>query len=100
MYNYYKNKQSHQPALELEGFTDPSADDNKKLLRTEAFHRSAMIGDVKYKIALSLLKGGESFHGKVEVNFELNYVSEDIFLDYKGRLVKYVECNGQKVTKR
>ena len=69
-------------------FTDASADGVKTLYKTEAIKRSQEVSDVSYRLAYALLRGGETFHGYVEVNFTLTEASsksDDIFLDYRGK---------------
>src|SRR5688572_27101078 len=76
LYNYYKSKPD-QPNITIEekGFTDANYEEQKNLYKTEAFIRSEIISEVNYKIALALLKGGESFHGQVEVTFTMRHNS-------------------------
>jgi hypothetical protein len=46
------------------------------------------------------LRGGENFHGQVEITFNLNAVSDDIFADYRGEQVRKIIVNGQEVTQK
>jgi len=51
------------------GFTDPDFESNHYLTKTEAKSRSALVSEVNYLIALGLVKGGETFHGKVTIDW-------------------------------
>jgi len=96
------------PAVEIdpnwEGFTDPFYKTNKYLSKIEAASRSELISDVNYTLALGLLKGGESFTGKVTIEFSLRqkgtvYVADGdnskcVFLDFKGKLISSIVVNG------
>ena len=66
-------------------FTDPDCPDIVPLWEKEAMQRSKDISNVSYKLAYALLRGGETFHGQVEINFTLNQPSDTIFADYKGQ---------------
>jgi len=59
-----------------------------------------MIKDVRYRIAFALLKGGDCYHGQVEIQFTANHITEDTFLDYKGRLIKWYSINGREVERQ
>jgi hypothetical protein len=64
VFNYFKNKsdQESESSSRL-GVVDPAHDELRSLNRTEAFTRSRVLSNVSYKLALALLKGGESYHG-------------------------------------
>ena len=82
-------------------FTDTAADGIKTLYKTEANKRSEAVSDVSYRLAYALLRGGEHFHGYIEVKFSLSdasATSDDIFLDYRGKELQSLVINGQAVT--
>jgi len=59
------------------------------------------VSAVSYKLAYALLRGGETFHGQVDIKFTLtdeSAQSDKIFVDYKGERVLWLIVNGQKVT--
>jgi len=79
-------------------FVDPKLDENHFLTKVDALARSDNISKVDYKLAVSMLKGGETFHGIVNINFTLQKVDEkSVFIDYKGKLVNSFVVNGQQV---
>ena len=53
-------------------FVDAAHDEIKTLYKNEAFKRSEEVSNVNYKLSYSLLRGGETFEGQVEVNFTLS----------------------------
>ena len=66
--------------------------------REEIFQRSRIVKNPSYDVALGLLKGGEYFVGQVKVKFNIfDPILEDVFLDYKGREVKYLVVNGKEL---
>ena len=77
--------------------TDSETADIVPLWEKEAMQRSKDISNVSYKLAYALLRGGETFHGQVEINFTLNQPSDTIFADYKGEKVHKIIVNGQTV---
>ena len=82
-------------------FSDPTTKEVKTLYKTEADKRSEQVSDVSYRLAYALNRGGETFHGKVEVSFSLTKQSaeaDDIFVDYRGDKVHSLEINGNSVT--
>ena len=74
--------------------------------KTDAEDRVATISNVSYKLAISLKKGGGTYHGKVEIAFHQNKILQDfknddvkvegghLFIDYKGKRVKSIKVNG------
>jgi aminopeptidase N len=88
---------------------DPESDENWFLLKAEAQDRAKAVSAVSYKVAVSLKKGGGTYHGVVEVLFSLSRLLEDqssqgaevghLFFDYKGRQVKSMTVNGSAVEK-
>jgi hypothetical protein len=52
-------------ALEPGRFVDPSYEKNQFLSKIQASLRSENVSDVSYLIAMGLIKGGGTFHGKV-----------------------------------
>ena len=62
---------------------------------------------MSYLIAVALLKGGKTFHGRVQFNFNLAKICPDfveggnndecLFIDYWGKRVKSLEVNGTSV---
>ena len=78
-------------------YTDPSFEDKKTIYRTEALLRSSCISELNYDLALSLLKGGDVFHGQVTVSFNLSFTGHSITLDYKGKEVRSILVNGRQV---
>ena len=91
------------------GFVDPETDENWFLLKNEAQDRAKAVNDVSYKVAVSLMKGGGTYHGVVDISFNqtrlLENPSDDkahfegghLFFDYKGRQVKSVIVNGKSI---
>ena len=61
--------------------------------------RSNDVGNVHYKVALALLRGGKTFHGHVEIKFNLykDIPMHDVFVDYKGSKVLKLVVNGEHV---
>ena len=60
------------------------------------------MSDVSYKTAYALLRGGDKFHGQIEIKFSLTEeaaLSDDIFVDYKGERISDLVVNGIKVAK-
>ena len=80
-------------------FKDEGKDELRTLYCKDALYRSSYIHDVKYRIAYALLPGGKTFHGSVQISFELDEIpSENTFLDYTGQKVFLLEINGNKVS--
>ena len=56
---------------------------------------------------MGLIKGGQTFHGKVQIDYNQKHVTNDymkdgdntscLFIDYKGKLVKSLEINGVNI---
>lgn len=55
------------------------------------------MANVSYNLALSLITGGDSYLGHVRVNFTLNKIPNNLFIDYKGRKVMNLIVNGNLV---
>ena len=66
------------------------------------------MSNVNYVLSLGLVKGGDTFHGKVTIDFTLaNKAPSDyfangdnskcLFIDYKGKCIKSLTVNGQKL---
>lgn len=89
------------------GFEDPSFNSNHYLSKIEANSRSQYVSDVNYLLALGFVKGGETFHGKVTIDYNLSkktgdFVvdgdnSECLFIDYKGKMIKSLTINGKAI---
>jgi len=89
------------------GFDDPSSKDNHYLSKVEAYSRSQYVSDVNYLLTLGFVKGGETFCGKVTIDYNLSKKTEDfveggdnsecLFIDYKGKLIKSLTVNGKKI---
>lgn len=97
-----KQAESQDDLATLSFFKDANADKMSYLYKKEAMQRSADISDVEYKVAYALLRGGETFHGQVDIKFSLSATScksENIFCDYRGEKVLWLTVNGQKATK-
>jgi len=72
-----------------------------------AKNRSSLLSDVNYVIALGLAKGGETFHGKVTIDWMQSRKTPDfvegddnsncLFIDYKGKTIHSLIINGKKV---
>ena len=77
---------------------DDTFNEPKVITRIEASQRAHVVHNLKYRIALSLLRGGENFHGHVTINFDLSYNGYSLNLDYKGREVRELIINGHVVT--
>ena len=75
--------------------------------KIEAANRSELVENVSYRMALGLIKGGETFHGKVHIDYTLlkkgnPYVADGdnsscLFIDYKGKLIRSITVNGQEL---
>jgi hypothetical protein len=50
-------------------FVDPEFEENQFLLKQDAVNRALAVRDVSYKLAVSLMSGGGSYHGTVEVAY-------------------------------
>lgn len=89
------------------GFEDPDFGTNHYLTKVEAQSRSNLVSDVSYTLALGLVKGGETFSGKVTIDWSQLNVAPDfvdggdnkecLFIDYKGKYIKSIVVNGTKV---
>jgi hypothetical protein len=58
------------------------------------------VSDVRYQIAYSLPRGGETFEGNVNVWFNLTAEgaqSGDIYVDYRGEKVHSLQINGTQI---
>jgi hypothetical protein len=85
---------------------DPKHGFNHYLTKEEAAKRSSNISKVTYRLAIALIKGGDSFLGHVIIKFTLDHKTSNnqdfdmLFIDYKGRKVKYFKVNGEYVDDR
>ena len=87
------------------GFEDPSFNTNHYLSKIEANSRSQYVSDVNYLLALGFVKGGETFHGKVTIDYNLSKKTGDfvvdgdntecLFIDFKGKMIKSLTVNGK-----
>lgn len=50
-------------------FEDPDYNTNHFLTKVEAVNRSQLLSDVNYTLTLGLTKGGETFRGKVVIDY-------------------------------
>ena len=50
-------------------FEDPEYSSNHFLTKIEAKNRSELVSEVNYTLTLGLVKGGETFHGKVVIDY-------------------------------
>ena len=90
-----------------EGFSDPDYATNHYLTKAEAQSRSTLVSEVNYTLALGLVKGGQTFHGKVTIDWSQSRVAPDfvddgdnkdcLFIDYKGKFIKSLVINGTTV---
>ena len=80
------------------GFVDPKHDEELYLYENDAMHRAERIKDISYKLAISLLTGGEDFEGNVIIEFDISQVTRDVFVDFKGRRVYELRLNDKVVT--
>jgi len=67
------------------------------LTKVDALKRSEIVSHVSYKLALALIKGGQTFHGHVITSFTLHDMTSSLFIDFKGRSVDRVTINNQHV---
>ena len=76
--------------------TDPNYEGQKFLSKKEATFRSQVVSNVSYVISLGLLKGGETFNGRILIDFDISKIQDDdfveggdnskcLFIDYKGK---------------
>lgn len=78
------------------------------MTKIEAANRSEFISNVSYKLILGLVKGGQTYHGKITIEYTLNKVapayvangdnSKCLFLDYKGKSMRSICVNGTKIS--
>src|SRR5688572_25667522 len=62
-------------------------EERSNLTRTEAQARSALIGDVSYKLAVTI-DGSADYHGTQEIVFDLKKTTEqDLRLDFRGEVL-------------
>ena len=54
------------------GFEDPDSNTNHYLTKIEAKNRSEFVSDVSYLLTLGLAKGGQTFNGKVTIDYTLS----------------------------
>ena len=59
------------------GFVDPEHEGQSFLTKSEAENRSKIISEVSYCLTMGLVKGGGSFHGKVQIDFSLSELAPD-----------------------
>ena len=63
---------------------------------------------MNYVLTIGLVKGGQTFHGKVTIDYTLSQKapsdfveggdnSKCLFIDYKGKLIKSLTINGQRL---
>lgn len=64
LYLYFKNTTNDGTAQVItQALTDPAFDESRFITRIEAVQRCTVVHNLDYKIALSLLRGGQNFHG-------------------------------------
>ena len=83
------------------GFIDPNGTQNQYLSKVAAEIRSKNVKNVEYQIVLGLVKGGKTFHGQVQIDFDLNNITPDyvaggdnsscLFIDYKGKMINKID---------
>jgi hypothetical protein len=62
----YKSRSKNAASADQSGdFVDPNYDKNQFISKAAAYTRSQSVSEVSYLIAVALLKGGKTFHGKV-----------------------------------
>jgi len=109
-----EEKKEEEAAVEIAyapnwaGFTDPDFASNHYITKTEAKNRNSLVSDVNYLIALGLVKGGETFNGKVTIDWMQTSKAADfvddgdnskcLFIDYKGKTIQSLTINGTQVT--
>ncbi|CDW86678.1 aminopeptidase n [Stylonychia lemnae] len=101
LYIYFKNRNPDVETEESESSTsmvDPAYGESRFITRIDAVQRASVISNLSYKIAVSLLKGGENFHGQVTINFNLSYQGYHLSLDYTGKEIKHLIINGHVVS--
>ena len=81
--------------MEAEGQDDKP----RFLLQTQAEKRDRQVrsGSIRYALTLELRKGSE-FSGEVAITFESLDWSEDTFLDFNNRSVKWLRVNGSEIS--
>jgi len=61
--------------------------------------RSQLVSDISYELAIALLRGGDNFHGSVQIQFSINDSykedEDEIFIDYKGERILDIFVNGK-----
>ena len=98
----YANASSANNSYDFIEFVDPSKDEQKTLYKKEAIKRSRDISNVSYALAYALLRGGDNYHGQVNIQFTLREGADlsDVFVDYRGEKVLRLEVNGSTVTEK
>jgi len=101
---YYTQSESTPKDPSESWLKDPEHGKNFYLTQDEAVARSNNVSDVKYKLVMALVKGGDSFLGNVVINFNLKEKTKSkaedgcLFIDYKGRNIRSLKVNGSPVT--
>ena len=86
-------------------FEDPGYSTNHFLTKVEAINRKELVSDVNYTLIMGLVKGGETFRGKVTIDFTLSKrtrrteESKGLFIDYKGKTIHKITANGKQIMK-
>lgn len=57
-----------------------------------------MEGSIRYKVQL-VLNAGEHYSGVMEVEFNLQHVNSDIFIDYNGDAIEKLVVNDAVISK-
>lgn len=64
LFNYFKSNENSvvEPSVQ-KPLTDPANGESRFITRIEATQRAKVISNLKYKVVLATLKGGQDFHG-------------------------------------
>lgn len=82
---------------------DPDNAKRVELTQEEAETRFQCIYGVRYNVALSLAKGLDKYAGATTISFrireEAKEIPEELFVDFRGKVLTKCELNGVKLKK-
>ena len=98
IYSMMSGKEDNKGEKMLSGkvFNDVNMAKQNYLYKKEAFKRSGDVSKVSYKIGYALIRGGKSYHGRVEMKFTLvgGSLPDDLFADFHGESITGLCING------
>ena len=85
------------------GIVDPDNAKRIELTQEEAETRFKCICGVRYNVALSMAKGLDKYAGSTTISFrvreEVKEMPEELFVDFRGKVLTKCELNGAKIKK-